>query len=111
MIKFIIFLAIIIGSALTGFGILMGYKALNIKREYRFKQHGHLVFLTSTIGIGTIVYLTTWIISIISEKAENFFDKIHTTHLIPLLILTIYLLYKVVYRIYFNTYSKNQLIY
>lgn len=107
MIKLIIFLAIIIGSALTGFGILMGYKALNIKREYRFKQHGHLVFLTSTIGIGAIVYLGTWISSIISEKAENFFNKIHTTHLIPLLILTIYLLYKVVYRIYFNTYSKK----
>lgn len=107
MIKFLIFIAIIIGSALAGFGILAGYKALNIKKEYRFKHHNHLVFLTASVGIGSLVYFGTWIASLISEKAAEFFDSIHTTHLIPSLILAIYLLYKSIYRIYFHIYSKK----
>lgn len=107
MIKFLIFIAVIIGSALAGFGILATYKSLNIKKEYRFKQHNHLVFLITDIGIGSLVYFGAWIVSIVSEKAAEFLNSIHTNHLIPSLILSIYLLYKSIYKIYFHIYSKK----
>ena len=102
MIKFLAFLAVVIGSALAGFGILAAYKALDLKKEYRFKQHNHLVFLTAVIGIGALVYIGTWIASLVSRKADRFFTSIHINHIIPILILIIYLLYKGIYRIYFQ---------
>jgi hypothetical protein len=107
MIKFLTFIAIIIVSAFAGVGILAGYKVLDIKKEYRFKHRNHLVFLIASIGIGSFIYLGTWIASLISEDADYFFDSIYTVHLIPSLILASYFLYKIIYRIYFNAYSKK----
>ena len=107
MIKILIFIAVIIGSALSAIGILAAYKSLNIKKEYRFKQHTHLVFLTCDICVGVLLYFGTWIASLTSEKAALFFKGIYASHIIPSLVLTVYLLFKGVYKIYFNLYSKK----
>ena len=107
MIKILIFIAVVIGAALAAFGILATYKALNIKKEYRFKHHKHLVFLSVDVAIGVLVYFGTWIVSLLSEKAAAFFESIYTTHLIPSLVLSVFLLYKSIYKIYFHIYSKK----
>lgn len=107
MIKILIFIAVVIGAALAAFGILATYKALNIKKEYRFKHHKHLVFLSVDVAIGVLLYFGTWIVSLLSEKAAAFFESIYTTHLIPSLVLSVFLLYKSIYKIYFHIYSKK----
>ncbi len=107
MIEFFVFNAIATGATLIGLCILACYGALNIKKEYRYKHHNHLVFLVIDIGAGALIYLGTWMASLASRDAEKFLEKIHVDHIIPLFILVTYFLYKAVYYIYFHVYSKK----
>ena len=45
MINILITIAVVIGSAVSAFGILSVCNLLNIQKEYRFKQHSHVKFL------------------------------------------------------------------
>ena len=107
MIKLLLTLALVVGTALAGFSILAVYKVLDIRRLYRFKHHNHLVFLIADVGIGSIVYLAMWIASLVSERAEEFFERAHIAHLIPILVLLAYLAFKGIYKIYFHIYSEK----
>ena len=108
MIKILIFIAIIIGAALATFGTLAVFDSLNIKKEYRFKQHKHLVFLGIAVGVGTLIYFCLWFVSLLSTEAADVLKVVFEANLIPSLILLTYLGYKSVYKIYFRFYSKEK---
>ena len=93
MINILITIAVVIGSAVSAFGILSVCNLLNIQKEYRFKQHSHVKFLICDIGIGATLYFGIWLVALITKKGISGYK------FIPGLVLMVFLVYKVVYYI------------
>ena len=109
MINIILSIAVAVCSVAVVVGTIFMFKGLNVKREYRFKQHFHIIFTATTITIAAVLNLTLWIVSLINDKAKDFFDRISINHTIPILAVSIIIIFKVIYKIYFNQYIKNHL--
>lgn len=107
MIRLIIAIAVMLGSAVTAYGILAIYTALNIKKDYRYKHHTHLVFFSLDIGIGSLLYFGAWVATLISQKAASFFNGVFAFTVIPAVVLISYFVFKTAYKIYFRIYSKK----
>ena len=107
MIKFFIALAIAFVSLASAFGLYSVFFVLNIPKNYRYKHRNHMVFISSAIGIGAFLSFAVWLVAWIYEPAQSLFDKLNTYQIIPCLVVSSYLIFKVVYRIYFRIYSKK----
>lgn len=107
MIKFFIALAIAFVSLASAYGIYSLFFVLNIPKNYRYKQRNHMVFISSGIGIGAFLYFAVWLVAWIYEPAQSLFDRLNTYQIIPSLVVSSYMIFKVVYRIYFRIYSKK----
>ena len=107
MIDILISILVTIGMALISFGVFMAYKSQNIRKEYRYKHHIHLKFLVGMIGLFSFLYLACWGVSLVNEQFASVFDNIHSTQAFSLFILIGYMLFKSIYKRYFNLYSKE----
>ncbi len=108
MINVLISILIILGMALISFGIFMAYKSLNIRKEYRYKHHIHLKFFVVLIGVISVLYLVFWVSTLFNENIAVIFNNLHSTHVFPSFILSGYMLFKSIYKIYFKVYSKKK---
>lgn len=108
MINILISILVILGMALVSFGIFMAYKSLNIRKEYRYKHHIHLSFLIGLIGVISVLYLVFWVGTLFSERIATVFNSLHSTHVFPSFVLSGYMLFKSIYKIYFKIYSKKK---
>ena len=109
MINIIISLAIMLVSGLIACGALFVFKGMNIKREYRFKQHSHIAFFGISIVVASVLYFALWILTLVNDYFADIFKIIYANHLFPSLVMAIFVIYKSIYKIYFNSYIKNHL--
>ena len=107
MINFFTSIALAVCYVLVAFGVLALYKSLDVKKEYRFKQHRHITFLSIDVGIGTVIYFAAWAASLAYDKVDRFINGYYIYHLIPVLVLVVYFFYKVIYRLCFIGYGKT----
>ena len=83
------------------------YNSLNIKKEYRFLHHTHIIVLLIDIFSISTIYLIIYIVSLFNNNALNLYNKLTSTNIILTLILSIYLLYKSIYKIYYSLYEDK----
>ena len=92
MIKFLLAtnFAFLFGVAIVA--SMMLFAAFNIKKEYRYKHSKHIIFLIGDILVGAVLYIGVWIAMQVNGKAKVFLTDISAKHLIPILVLVVYLL-------------------
>ena len=83
------------------------YNSLNIKKEYRFLHHTHILVLLIDIFSISSVYLIIYILSLFNNNALNLYNRLTSSNIILTLILSIYLLYKSIYKIYYSLYEDK----
>jgi len=85
-------------------GIIKLFSYLNIRKENRYLQKKHLLFLIFDIIVGAIVF---FIIYFVNSNNQNVIIKLNEDYipqLILIIIILIYLVFKSIYRIYFDKY-------
>lgn len=107
MIRFLLVLLLILFIIILMGGILFIYYGFRLEKEYRYKYFVHIFFLIIDIMVGGIGCISLWIMNIVDSNKVSVFGELFNSTLILAMILIVYLLFKMGYKIYFEYYLKK----
>ena len=83
------------------------YYALNIKKEYRFLHYKHIVVLVLDIFVIAGAYFIIYILSLFNSGFVEIYNRISSSNIVLILILSVYLVYKAIYYLYYLLYEDK----